>query len=150
MISRHSLLGVALCAALLFSAGPGETQSATGSIEGSIGYPSEEIPAMHIYAIALDGGGPARKVETSRAQTSFSIPNLPPGRYHVIAYPVGEGDAGMTGGWTNFVTCGMTAQCLQHDLLPVTVVAGKATAGIRIEDWYANPGSFPTEATLAP
>jgi hypothetical protein len=56
----------------------------------------------------------------------------------------------MAGGWTNFVTCGMTAQCLQHDLLPVTVTAGKATRGVRIEDWYASPGSFPAEATLTP
>jgi hypothetical protein len=44
----------------------------------------------------------------------------------------------------------MTAQCLQHDLLPVSVTAGKTTTGIRIEDWYASPGSFPAEATLIP
>jgi hypothetical protein len=149
VIRRRGFLVAGLCATLLLSNAPGRTQSGTGSIEGSIGYPSEEIPAMHIYAIALDGGA-ARKVETRRAQASFSIPNLPAGRYHIIAFPVGEGDSGMTGGWTNFVTCGMTAQCLQHDLLPVTVVAGKATAGIRIEDWYANPGSFPAEPTLTP
>jgi hypothetical protein len=68
----------------------------------------------------------------------------------VIAFPVGEGDAAMAGGWTNFVTCGMTAQCPQHDLLPVSVTPGKAMMGIRIEDWYANPGSFPAEATLSP
>jgi hypothetical protein len=35
-------------------------------------------------------------------------------------------------------------------ILPVTVTAGKATGGVRIEDWYASPGSFPSEATLAP
>ena len=56
----------------------------------------------------------------------------------------------MAGGWTMFVTCGMTAQCLQHDLLPVTVFAGKVTGGIRLEDWYASAGSFPAEATLIP
>ena len=95
-------------------------------------------------------GGPASRVETTRGTTRFAIRNLPPGRYHVIAFPVGEGDSGMAGGWTNFVTCGMTAQCLQHDLLPVTVTAGKATGGVRIEDWYASSGSFPSEATLAP
>lgn len=147
---RRGLLAAILGAALFVAGGPGRTQNAGGSIEGSIGYPSEEIPAMHIYAIPLDGSGSARKIETRRSQTSFTIPGLPAGRYHVVAYPVGEGEGGMAGGWTNFVTCGMTAQCLQHDLLPVTVTTGKATTGIRIEDWYASPGSFPAEATLTP
>jgi hypothetical protein len=45
---------------------------------------------------------------------------------------------------------GHAAQCLQHDLLPVTLTAGKATGGVRIEDWYASSSSFPSEATLAP
>jgi hypothetical protein len=147
---RQGLLAAGLGTALLVFGGPGQTQTANGTIEGSIGYPSEEIPAMHIYAIPLDGGGSARKIETRRSQTSFSIPGLPAGRYHVIAYPVGEGEGGMAGGWTVFVTCGMTAQCLQHDLLPVTVLAGKVTGGIRLEDWYGSADSFPPEATLAP
>jgi hypothetical protein len=145
---RRGLL--ALGAALLASGESGQTQTGSGSLEGSIGYPSEEVPAMHIYAIPLDGGGSARKIETRRSQTSFTIPDLPAGRYHVVAYPVGEGDGGMAGGWTVFVTCGMTAQCLQHDLLPVAVLTGKVTGGIRLEDWYANPGAFPDETTLSP
>jgi hypothetical protein len=149
-VTRRGLLAAILGAALVVSGGPGHTQDAGGSIEGSIGYPSEEIPAMHIYAIRLDGSGSARKIETRRSQTSFTIPGLPAGRYHVVAYPMGEGEGGMAGGWTVFVTCGMTAQCLQHDLLPVTVVMGKVTGGIKLEDWYGSADSFPPEARFAP
>ena len=143
------VLGLLLGGALLLPGAAATADSGSGAIEGTIGYPSEELPAMRVYAVPLEGG-PARRVETTRGTTRFAIRNLPPGRYHVIAFPAGEGDSGMAGGWTNFVTCGMTAQCLQHDLLPVTVTAGKATGGVRIEDWYASSGSFPSEATLAP
>jgi hypothetical protein len=142
---RAALLG----GALLLAGTIARAGSGTGVIEGTIGYPSEELPAMRVYAVPLEGGL-ARWVETIRGTSRFAIPDLPPGGYHVIAFPADEGDVGMAGGWTNFVICGMTAQCLQHDLLPVSVTAGKATTGIRIEDWYASPGSFPAEATLTP
>ena len=144
-----ALRGVLLAGALLLACPMARAGSGSGVIEGTIGYPSEELPAMRVYAVPLEGG-PVRWVETSRGAARFAIPDLPPGGYHVIAFPADEGDAGMAGGWTNFVTCGMTAQCLQHDLLPVSVTPGKATTGIRIEDWYASPGSFPAECTLTP
>ena len=146
---RRALLGLLSCGALLLAAAAARADSGSGAIEGTIGYPSEELPAMRVYAVPL-AGGPAKRIETTRGATRFAIRDLSPGRYHVIAFPAGEGATGMAGGWTNFVTCGMTAQCLQHDLLPVSVTAGKTTTGIRIEDWYASPGSFPAEATLIP
>jgi hypothetical protein len=110
------VLGLLLGGALLLP-GAATADSGSGTIEGTIGYPSEELPAMRVYAVPLEGG-PARRVETTRGTTRFAIRNLPPGRYHVIAFPAGEGDSGMAGGWTKFVTCGMSAECLQHDLRP--------------------------------
>jgi len=145
----RALRDILFAVALLLAGSVAQAGAGTGIIEGTIGYPSEELPAMRVYAVPLEVG-PARWVETGPGATRFAIPDLVPGGYHVVAFPVDEGDAGMAGGWTNFVTCGMTAQCLQHDLLPVSVTAGKTTTGIRIEDWYASPGSFPAEATLIP
>ena len=146
--ARHGFPALALGLVLLLPASPARSQS-TGSIEGSIGFPSEEVPAMHVYAVPADGS-PAHRIETEAGQLRFEIPGLPVGSYHVIAYPVGVGsDGGLVGAWTDYVTCGMTASCLQHQLLPVAVSAGKATAGVRIEDWYASADSFPPESTLA-
>jgi hypothetical protein len=145
--ARRGFVALALSLGLLLPAGLARSQ-ATGSIEGSIGFPSEEVPAMHVYAIPVDGS-PAHRVETQAGQLRFEIPGLPAGSYHVIAYPVGVGsDGALVGAWTDFVTCGMTASCLQHQLLPVAVTAGKATAGVRIEDWYASADSFPPESAL--
>jgi hypothetical protein len=145
--ARRGFAALALGLALLLQVGLARSQS-TGSIEGGIGFPSEEVPAMHVYAIPADGG-PAHRIDTEAGQLRFEIPGLPAGSYHVIAYPVGIGsDGSLVGAWTDYVTCGMTASCLQHQLLPVAVSAGKATAGVRVEDWYASADSFPPESAL--
>jgi hypothetical protein len=90
------VLGLLLGGALLLPGAAATADSGSGALEGTIGYPSEELPAMRVYVLPLEGG-PARRVETTRGTTRFAIRNLPPGHYHVIAFPAGEGDSGMAG-----------------------------------------------------
>lgn len=119
--------------------------NANGVIAGRLGFPGEETPPMRVYAIA-EGGGAHRLVTTAAKQTTFSIADVPPGRYVVVAYPAtaDAGDAG-AGGWSRFVECGMTVACKDHTLIPVVVTAGRTTSGVSVADWYADAGAFPPE-----
>jgi uncharacterized protein YecT (DUF1311 family) len=122
-------------------------QDPHGSIAGTVGFPGEEVPALRIYAIAVEGGA-HYSVTSARKQTRFVLKSVPAGRYFVVAYPVarGESPAG-AGGWTRFVPCGMSVQCKDHSLIPVIVTAGKTTTGVEVSDWYAPAGSLPPEPT---
>src|ERR1043166_3480230 len=113
----------------------GATQAGdVGVITGTVQYPSEEVPAMRIYAFAMDGMS-YHVAATTDKQRQFRISNVPAGKYYVMAYPTeAAGAPSAAGGWSAFVSCGMNAQCADHSLLPVTVVAGKTTSGIRIAD----------------
>jgi hypothetical protein len=60
----------------------------------------------------------------------------------LVAYVPGDApDWG--GGYTAAVLCGLSVDCTDHGLLPVTVIAGQVTSGIDPTDWYAEPGAFP-------
>ncbi len=142
------ILAVALLLTLSCAA---MAQPQRGSISGVVGFPSEEIPALRIYAIAVDGKS-HYSVASARKQPKFSIRDLPPGQYFVVAYPVAKGDTpAEAGGWTRFVQCGMSVQCKDHSLVPVTVTAGGTATGVNVADWYAQAGSLPPEpARVAP
>lgn len=128
-------------------------QEAPGSIAGTVGFPAEEVPALRIYAIAVKGGT-HYAVATKRKQARFLLKGIPAGQYYVVGYPATKGESpAEAGGWTRFVQCGMSVQCKDHSLVPITVAAGKTTAGINVADWYAPPGSLPPEpvrVALAP
>lgn len=118
-----------------------------GSLSGMVGYPSEEIPAMRIYAYASDGMR-YYLTQTKRKQARFTIANVPAGQYYIVAYPSeSAGAPAQAGGWSRFVTCGMTVQCNDHRLLPVTLTAGKTVSDINVADWYAPIDAFPPEPT---
>lgn len=130
-------------------AGGALAQPQRGSISGVVGFPGEEIPALRIYAIAADGKT-HYSVTLDRKQPRFSIKDLPPGNYFVVAYPVNKSDTpAEAGGWTRFVQCGMTVKCKDHSLVPVTVTAGGTATGVNVADWYAQAGILPPEPTRA-
>ncbi len=116
----------------------------TGSISGQLNYPAEAIPAQEVFAYQV-GGNNYQYVITNPGQGTYRIIDLPPGKYHVIAYSLGTGGAttGLAAGYTNAVTCGLGAGCTDHALIDVTVAAGKDSGGIDPVDWYAPQGSFP-------
>ncbi len=125
-----------------------------GIINGALGYPSDGIPPLRIFAIDVDSGD-YYSIDTELNQKTYSLP-VPSGSYHIFAYLLEE-DSDFAGGYTEFVPCGLRADCPSHELIPVSVEAGETIEGIDPMDWYAPPGSFPsrpdagsleTEATL--
>lgn len=102
-----------------------------GTISGQISYPDGSPPALHIvafnigtsywyYILSLSGAG------------NFTIPDLPPGTYHLVAY---QRD-GRAGGYADS----------SHNLIPVEVKAGETSSG-SITDWSAPASSFPNDPT---
>jgi hypothetical protein len=115
-----------------------------GFISGSLGYPSEEIPAeMQICAEPLGGG---ERVCTDKHQLGAGYKYglgyrlaVPAGTYHVYAFVPGErhgGDEDYRAYYNDFVTCGLNAECPSHMPLPVAVAAGQTASGIDPIDWY--------------
>ena len=146
MMMRQFAAGLLLMTVAAAAAAQGQR----GSISGTIGFPSEEIPALRVYAIAVDGKT-HHATATGRKQSRFVIKEVPPGQYYVVAYPASHRETPLeAGGWTRFVQCGMNANCKDHALVPVTVTAGQAAAGANVADWYAQPGTFPPEPSQKP
>ncbi len=117
--------------------------SSGGAISGSLNYPADRLPPMYVVAYRV-GTQFYQSTVTAAGQSTYTIANLPPGTYHVIAYTVG-GDgfpAGMAGGYTQAVPCGLATECANHSLIDVDVAAGQTRTGINVYDWYAPPGSF--------
>ena len=117
---------------------------ATGSISGSLNYPSESLPAMYVTALQV-GTQNYQYVITAEGQQTYTIDGLAPGNYNVVAYTVGGQSfpAGLAGGYTQAVVCGLTAACTDHTLVTIPVAAGQSVLGINPADWYLVDGAFP-------
>jgi hypothetical protein len=110
---------------------------ATGVISGELGYPSEFIPAMRV--VAFDVYSEAfYYVDTEENQVAYSMAELPPGTYNVVAF-IREETPHMGGGYSNFVTCGLSADCDDHGLIDVNVYGDSTTENVDPVDFYATP-----------
>jgi hypothetical protein len=118
------------------------TAPPTGAISGTLGYPSSFIPQLRVYAVSVASSGVSFHVDTAANQSTYTISDVTPGTYHVIAYLVPDNPA-LRGGYSQFVLCGLAASCPSHALVDVVVTAGKTAANINPTDWYAPEGSFP-------
>jgi hypothetical protein len=118
-----------------------ETEGGVGSLSGTLAYPSSFIPAMNVVAFDTDSSA-WFYVVTQQNQQSYQIDGLPTGSYYVVAYPVGDANYG--GGYTVAVPCGLSVVCTDHSLLPAVVTAGQVTLEVDPQDFYADPGAFPT------
>jgi len=119
---------------------PTPPAGAPGAITGRIGFPSEAVPALQVYAI--EAAGPrVYSVRTNFNQQTFTIEGVAAGTYYVVAYA--DSAPTMAGGYSQYVLCGLTANCTDHSLVPVVVAPGQTAQGVRVEDWYARPGTFP-------
>ena len=112
----------------------------TGNIKGTLGYPSEGIPPLEVYAISTTDSSNYFFIKTSQNQNSFEIEDVDPGTYYVLAYS----ESNFAGGWTKAVPCGLSVDCNDHSLTPVVVKAGVTTSGIELKDWYAPENFFPS------
>jgi len=122
------------------------TSLTTGSISGSLSYPSEWIPAQRIVAFRV-GGDDYYFIETTENQASFTLSGLPPGAYYVVTYLLSED---LSAGYTNAVLCGLAVECQDHQLITVQVNAGGESTNIDPVDWYAPNGSFPPNPFALP
>lgn len=109
-----------------------------GGIRGNLGYPSEYIPPMRVVAFDVFSQD-YYYIDTQRNQVSYEMTGLPPSIYHVVAFVREEGP-GLAGGYSYFVTCGMTTNCEDHSLIDVNVSAGESTEGVDPVDFYIEPG----------
>lgn len=128
---------------LATQAAPTSTSAATGGISGQLNYPASSIPPMYVTAYQV-GTQNYQYVLTNAGQGVFKIDGLQPGTYHIIAYTVGGNGfpAGLSGGYTQAVPCGLTQACTDHTLIDVTVEAGKTVSDVKPFDWYAPAGTF--------
>ena len=104
-----------------------------GAITGGISYPAATVPAFHVVAFNVNNSYWYWVGFTPNTR-AYSITDLPPGTYNIVAYPDG---AGLEGGYAGE---GGTA------LLPVKVEPGKTTPGITINVWVEPATSpFPSD-----
>lgn len=109
-----------------------------GTVTGRICYPSERIPAMTAY-FQNTNTNQVIEMAIGENQPSYGI-DLPPGEYIVYAWLP---DFVMGGLYSEFVLCGLGADCTDHTPTPFQVEPGRATNGIDLCDWYGRPGDVP-------
>ncbi len=113
-------------------------QSGSGTVAGSLCYPSEVVPEMTLYFQEADGGLWV-SLDIAQNQTAYTL-ELPAGQYVAYAWLK---DHALGGSYSNAVVCGLNQDCTDHNLAPFDVGAGQVTEAIDICDWYGGPGSVP-------
>jgi hypothetical protein len=102
---------------------PGKEPTTTvGTITGTISYPGGNPPALKVVAFNVKTMY-WYWTGTVLGDTYFSLADLPPGTYHVVAYA----DNYQAGGYADG----------DHNLIDIVVKAGQ-TANIEINDWEGN------------
>lgn len=117
---------------------------AKGEIKGTLGYPAEGIPELNVYAFDTSNEKTYFMIDTKVNQDQFTISDVDPGNYYIVAYVKASktGEA-YGGGYTKAVSCGLSVNCLDHSLIAVTVKPGETATGVEVKDWYAPEGIFP-------
>lgn len=119
------------------------TRPLNGSISGRLSYPSESIPPLRVVAVNVETGELFATEEYEGGL--YGLQGLPAGTYHVFAYPIEPEADGTAAGYTEFVTCGLTAECQDHSLIDVIVAPNSVTSDVDPGDWYAPPNFFPPD-----
>jgi hypothetical protein len=118
---------------------------ADGFIEGSMAYPSDAIPGVMVAC--------AENVETRETACSpkrddweegvrYSL-RVPPGRYFVYGTLVAGDDSvgemrGKKAYYTDYMKCGMGANCSSHRRIVLEVEPGETLNGVTVGDWWAD------------
>jgi len=108
-----------------------------GTIEGTVAFPTQLVPAMMVYAANLDTSR-VHTVQLARGQSSFIV-EVPPGRYLVFLAPNELGAPDVYGAYTQYSLCSphdVDGKCEDHALVPVAVSAKAPRAAVTVDDWY--------------
>lgn len=126
-----------------------------GSLTGKLSYPSEFIPPLRVVATNIQTNE-VYFVDTAQNQGVYTIANLLPGTYHVMAYsyslsqeqhPEDNLFTQLSAGYTQAVLCGLSVDCQDHSLIDVVIEPGQTITNIDPGDWYAPAGFFPPDPT---
>ena len=115
------------------------SQQPNGFIEGSISYPSEEIPKnLKICATNLQTNKRyCTKERITEPKYTYGLGyqlKVPPGNYKVYAYLLDNPDNKAY--YNEFVACGMNIECPSHETIVIAVSSGVTTSNIDPIDWY--------------
>lgn len=112
-----------------------------GKVSGRLSYPSEMIPELLVVAFNSQNLEEYEYIKTEINQSSYEL-ELPEGTYFLVSYILDEpGNYG--GGYTNAVSCGLSVECENHDLVEIDVEKTSVLTGIDLTDWYAPENTFP-------
>lgn len=114
--------------------------SERGIITGSLAYPSEFIPEdMFVCAVNQQSG---EETCTSNHLATTEEPygvnyrlEVPAGIYLVYAQLPSQSQKAY---YSEFVTCGLSAECPSHEPIPVEVGAGETVNNVDPHDWYVS------------
>jgi hypothetical protein len=76
-------------------------------------------------------------VDTAPGQSTYLMQHVPPGTYHVVPYTLAGGGfgAGLPGGYSQMVPCGLKHGRNDHGLIDVVVSSGTETSGVAPTDF---------------
>lgn len=113
-------------------------------LRGRVSYPSEELPAMRVCALATEDVGLGYCARTEVNAPHYEL-KVPPGTWILLAWPQDTGTEGAPGLLSQASECLATAglDCDDHDFLELTVDAGEVREGLDINDWYYPPEAPP-------
>ena len=110
----------------------------TGTIEGSMSFPSEGIPD-YIEVCAENQSTKEVFCTSEHIQNSkytyhigYTL-DVPAGTYLVYSL---DPNANYKAYYSEFVTCGLSVDCPSHEPIPVEVKAGITTSEVDPQDWY--------------
>ncbi len=115
-----------------------------GSIGGALGYPSEVIPEdIKVCALNIETTKEtctSEHIKDAKFSTGTGyLVSVTPGDYYVYAEHAGmtdnKGDV-YKAYYSEFVTCGLNANCTSHEPIKVTVASGQNIEKIDPQDWY--------------
>jgi hypothetical protein len=113
-------------------------------LRGRVSYPSEELPAMRVCALATEDVGLGYCTRTEVNAPHYDL-KVPPGTWILLAWPQDTGTEGAPGLLSQASECLATAglNCDDHDFFELTVDAGEVREGLDINDWYYPPDAPP-------
>jgi beta propeller repeat protein len=125
-----------------------------GTIKGKLSYPSEVIPSLAVYAIAVDGSGKYHSVRTWANSLEYTIEGVAPGTYYVVAYIADTPNSFLNMAYTEAAKCQQAnpnnaTNCNDHTLIRVKVDPRQTVEGISPTD-FAPQIPFPPQPAAGP